>query len=348
MEQVFNFKKGKEPYKEEKQSKYGGSYSSIERIINDVNEPKINKSSSGTSGRSGSGDTKKKKIKVKIRKIVNIEEVITDDTYKTHEDYLDYLESVYHADNGYVIKPDFIWFTILSEMTQYINSEKELFRKYYTVQTQEEEEKYGKTVINVPGIHKNGYIELPVDLLTKMVLEKVPSNFTEDMIVPKFSTLTENSEIAFKASFLESVSNYYSFGAYACGYSKIKILGNVEDYILMISTLNRIIDIIPEFKNYFTVCIEAISEIIKEFNNKYFWHDICWTWTGYGSHSVDGWFTKFFRKYNGNPIQKSQFNKHIAKVPYIHTDTGDQYIMYVGIFTSTWEDGCYMYQNSQK
>lgn len=275
------------------------------------------------------------KKKVKVRKIVNLEEVITDNTYNVHEDYLDYLEKAYEWNNGCVVKPDFIWFTILNEMTQYINSDPELFRKYYTVNKEKE-------TILVSGIHKDGYIEIPIDSLTEKVLEKVPVGFTEDMIVPKFTTLTDKSEMAFKASFLESMSNYYEFGAVACGFSRIKVLGTIEDYQLMISTLNRIIEVVPDFKEYFNTCIGAIEEIIKQFDNKYFWHYICWTEHGYGSHTVDGWFTKFFRIYDGSVKSMNQFNKHIAKVPYKHMETGDDYIMYMGIFTSTYEDGCYV------
>lgn len=334
MEQVFDFKKGREPWKKERKTQYGwGLDSDIEKIIKDVNEPK-SKPMSGMSGTSGSSNAPVEK-KERVRKIVNIDEVINDNVYQTHEDYLDYLEMTYEGDNGCVVKPDFIWFTILSELTQYINTDPDRFRKYFT--TSDKKEK-----ISVAGEHKNGYVDIRLDLLTEKVLQKIPSNFTEDLIIPQFSTLTDNSKLAFMASFLESMSNYYTFGAVACGFSKIKVLGTIEDYQLMISTLNKIIGIIPEFTDYLNVCISAIEEIIKYFDNKYFWHYICWTEHGYGVNTVDGWFTKFFRIYDGSVKSTNEFNKHIAKVPYIHEETGDEYITYLGIFTSTYEDGCYV------
>ena len=40
MEQVFDYKKGREPYKQERKNKYGwGLDSDIEKIIKDVNQP---------------------------------------------------------------------------------------------------------------------------------------------------------------------------------------------------------------------------------------------------------------------------------------------------------------------
>ena len=177
-------------------------------------------------------------------------------------------------------------------------------------------------------------------MITQKILELVPIDMTEDMIVPKFSTLTEKSELAFKCSFLETVSPYYEYSVWGCGFSKIKRLGTIDDYKLMITTLNKIQDIIPDFKVYFKTCIETIEEIIKEWDNKYFWSYICWTDHGYAMHDVDGWFTKFYRKYNGKPKSVTSFSKHITKVDYLHGDIN--YTMYMGLLTSSYEDGCYV------
>jgi len=134
-----------------------------------------------------------------------------ENAYISHEDYLQYLEVCYERDQGYVIKPDFIWFTIMCEIAQFVNSDPEKFRKYYTTKTKEE----GKIKIKLPSLYKTaGVPELPLDLATKKVLELIPSNMTEDMIVPQFSTLTEKSEWAFKCSFLETVSPYYEYGVW--------------------------------------------------------------------------------------------------------------------------------------
>jgi hypothetical protein len=260
--------------------------------------------------------------------------------YISHEDYLQYLEFTYLVEQGYIIKPDFIWFTIMCEIAQFVNSDPEKFRKYYTTRKKEE----GKISINVPGgVSKiSGCVELPLDLATKAVLELIPTNITEDMIVPKFSTLTERSEWAFKCSFLETVSPFYQYGLYGCGFSKIKILGTIDDYKLMITTLNKIQEIIPDFDSYFKNCIEQIEEIIKEWDNKYFWKDICWTEDGYGTKNVDGWFTKFYRNYDGRTKSVSSFPKHITKVDYTDLHDDSKFTMYIGLLTSTYEDGCYV------
>lgn len=327
-ELVFDYKKGKEPYKwDETDIKRR-----IESIIGDINKPK-EEYLSGSSGTSGCGESRKKR-KITKRVIVDSTD-ITKDTCLIQEDYLDYLERCYEWDNGYVIKPDFIWFTIMCEMANIINGDPETFRKYYTVSPK-------KILIILPSsINKNGIPELPIDIATEEVMKRVPSDISEELIAPKFTTSTEKSQLAFRVAFLESVKEYYSFGTVGCGYSRVKILGEIKDYKLMITNLKKIMKIIPEFKPYFTNCISAIQEIIKEWNNKYFWSYICWSEHGYGSHSIDGWFTKFFRFYTGErAISKSQFPKHIAKVEYTHNES--KFIMYLGILTTTYDDGCYV------
>ncbi len=175
-------------------------------------------------------------------------------------------------------------------------------------------------------------------------MKRVPSDLSEEILMTEFSTSDEKSKMAFRCAFLESVKNYYQFGLVGCGYSKIKVLGTIDDYKLIISSLRKIYEIIPEFENYFKICIDAIDEIIKEWNNKYFWSYICWTNHGYGSYTVDGWFTKFFRNYKPTSMQKSLFPKHIAKVDYTynHEDISDKYTMYIGILSSTYEDEFYV------
>ena len=326
-EHVFDFKQSAQPW---------SPSINLESIITEASEKKKGDASkyeynngmmSGTSG----------SVIKEIKKII-LGGDFQENAYISHEDYLQYLEVCYERDQGYIIKPDFIWFTIMCEIAQFVNSDPERFRKYYTTKTKEE----GKIKIKLPSLYNtNGVPELPLDLATQEVLKLIPSDMTEDMIVPKFSTLTEKSEWAFKCSFLETVSPYYEYGVWGCGFSKIKILGTIEDYQLIISTLNKIQEIVPDFNEYFKNCIEQVEEIIKEWDNKYFWKNICWTDHGYASHTVDGWFTKFYRNYSRGAKQVSSFPKHITKVSYSHDDT-DIYTMYMGLLTSTYEDGYYV------
>jgi hypothetical protein len=107
----------------------------------------------------------------------------------THNNYLRYLDMAYSYDCGIVVKPDFIWFTVLCEVSSIIKGDPEKFRKYFS----NEQEKQ-KIEIHVDG----GNVDLPVNEILDEVMKRIPSSISEELIVPKFSTLDDDSEFAFK------------------------------------------------------------------------------------------------------------------------------------------------------
>lgn len=204
-----------------------------------------------------------------------------------HENYIKILDRAYAMDYGIEIKPDFIWFTILSEISRIVRNDPETFRKYFTTKSKDDEK------IKISA-HYDSEGLFDVSEISKKLFELIPSDFTEEMIVPKFTTLTDESSFAFKTTFLETASSYYTYNAYACGYNKVKVYGEVSDYELMINTLDKIENIIPEFSEYFKKCNDGINDVIKNWDDQEFWSLICKSAWGYGVQVIDGWFTKFF------------------------------------------------------
>jgi len=245
-----------------------------------------------------------------------------------HSGYLQYLEFAYDKDFGIIVKPDYIWFTILCEISRKVNQDPETFRKYFT-------KGKGKIELNVPT---TGDGILPVDSLMDEIIKRLPQKLGGNLIVPKFSTSDDKSRFAFKSAFLEISSPFYQYGTYWCGFNKIKLLGTQKDYLLIKSTLNEISEIIPELKDYSKKCTKIINKLIKNWNNVDFWKEICKTEYGYAKHDVDGWFTGFYM--NESKSQES-FPKHVVKINWKQKHDGleTDFTMYVGILLSKIEDG---------
>lgn len=272
-----------------------------------------------------------------------------------HENYIKLLDRAYSADYGIEIKPDFIWFTILSEMARMVNKDPEKFRQYFTTRTKEE----SKELIIA---HCGSDNVLDVDSISEQLFLTMPNYFTEELIVPKFTTLTEESSFAFKTAFLKTVSPYYSYGTYYCGYNKVKVYGEISDYELMIKTLNTIENLVPDFNEYIKQCTDVITDVISNWDNEEFWSLICKTDEGYGDRVFDGWFTRFFhslrrssswgssssnsdgervekKNYIRNGFSSHSFPTHMIKVDYTNVETEEKFSLYSGIFSSIVEDG---------
>jgi len=193
-----------------------------------------------------------------IDKRVKKEIVYTDiKEYDTcHRHYLQYLDDAYSGDFGIIIRPDFIWFTILCEIASIIKNDPETFRRYFSKSKDKE------------GIFIHSHkLELPIDEIMEEVLNRLPSDIPENLIVPQFTTLDEKSKYAFKCAFLDTVSPFYNYGVLSCGYNKIKVLGEQADYILIEKTLQRLSLIIPELREYYEQCVWTLDNIIEKWDD---------------------------------------------------------------------------------
>ncbi len=239
-----------------------------------------------------------------------------------HNNFVSYLKIAYNMDYGIVIKPDFIWYTILCELSNIVNANPEECRKYFTYK------KRGKIVIEG---HNNSLIHMPVDQFIDLVLEKVPMDLQRDDILPPFTTSDADSRFAFSTTFLEMVSNFYTYTWYGCDYNKIKILGKKVDYELMLDALDRFNRVVP-LQEYIARAKEAVQGIIDNWKNDAFWRSILWTSAGYGGDRIDGWIKKFFNK-------GAYWNAHLSQVEAEELSTNITYVTVTGLLSSVVEDG---------
>jgi hypothetical protein len=267
-----------------------------------------------------------------------------------HSNYLQYLNQAYKNDYGVEVKPDHIWYTILCEISRIINKKPETYRKYFTNSD-------NKKTIEVYK-QENTWL-LPVDVVSDLLLKSIPTDINKEDIISQFSTTTIDSTFAFNCVFLESMSSYYIYDMYGCGFKKINIYGNKSDYEKMINSLKNISGVISELKYYTDNCITVVKDIIKNWDVKEFWENILTSKRAYLSDVFDGWIT---RLYDIDPpksgdydylkqfkIDKGyferQFPSHITKVSYnvLHPTTKNvmfKMILYSGILNSTIEKDC--------
>jgi len=249
-----------------------------------------------------------------------------------HKSFADYLTIAYNTDYGIVIKPDFIWFTILNEISKIINDDPEKYRKSFTK---------SKKKIQIVG-SGDSMVELPVHQMMELILKQIPSEKLkkEDFILP-LSTADDDSRFAFAVSFLETVSPYYGLAYYGCMYNKIKLLGEPKDYQIMVEALNRLnkqITGLPQ--DYIDQVSNLLWRIQSNWNNDGFWSHILWTESGYLADTVDGWILGLYK-------DKQYYNNHIAKIEYEELTTNIEYTMVCGLLSSKIEDG-YMIPNFER
>lgn len=241
-----------------------------------------------------------------------------------HRNYLDYLALCWKNHYGVVISPTIIWNMILNNLAFEVNKTPEAFRKYFTESDEKQE------II----IEQGGHI-INVSLLISAVANKMPTNIIEHMF-PSFTTDTDNAIVANYTAFLDMVSPYYNYSMLLCGIPKVKVLGTTEDWKKILDSCSEIYEIIPEFESYLGSLMMRVNDILEETADfsTMFSLQRC----GSGSDvEISGWIRDFFIEQPQVPYPEN-FISCIAKIDYHSYNSGGDYRMYAGLFTSKIDD----------
>ena len=263
-----------------------------------------------------------------------------------HANYLEYLEKCWAYHRGAVLTPDIMWYTLLNEIALIISESPETYRPLFT----DKAEKHEIVVLS------NSLVELPLDAIINELTNLVPNSFA-NIFLPSFSTSTPRSVFAIYSAFADTVSPYYSYSMKLCGIPEIRLEGNVNDWVKVYIHYSEIVHKLLEIENDFVYCkyystvSSVLFNIIRVLNldldaNEYFKDMFRLERCGSGSQTeVEGWFASLFRRQPDIRFVKN-YSSHISKVEYKQLDTGKNYVMKNGLFSSNDENSYFKPQFS--
>jgi Domain of unknown function (DUF4419) len=224
------------------------------------------------------------------------------------------------------LSPEVLWYTIVHEVAVFIKGAPELNAGYFnatpgrkeTIRVEDDSLIYGG----------NNDWEGSIALIKQPLRAKLPPA-TMDAFLPRFSTLTTQSEAAILVSFMDAISAYFEFGwttfighhagAPACGIPKIRFEGTEEDWELLYEHASRLSGLFGggALKPYFTHLLPVIAGILRTVRGEMpslegdvFWPSIYVVLGGPEGQSVRGWLTAFtahLHTRNG-PVLKETFD----------------------------------------
>jgi len=249
-----------------------------------------------------------------------------------HTNYLDYLSICYGSHNGIVVKPDFIWYTILCEISNIIKKDPKTYQNIFT----DSDEK--KEIV----VFSKSLVLMPIDSLINELFQYIPSGLDKNDILLNFSTTTKLSTFAFSTAFLDTVSPYYRYSMTLCGFNKINVLGTFNDYNLIkdiiLEKLNPIFGINTDVNNYLLKCFTVLVNMLENFEDQNFWKNILYIENCGSGHTniVCGWFSDLFYK-RPELAYVTNFPTHKSFVIY-KNDLDETHKMESGILSSIIED----------
>jgi hypothetical protein len=180
-----------------------------------------------------------------------------------------------------------------------------------------------------------------IELFRKPLHEKLSPN-TANLFLPKFSTLTPESEVALILALMDSASPYYDYRVMTrCGIPAVRITGTVEDWEKVVAHAIDMAVAVPELQPYFTDLISVLKTIRDTVAigaiDPDFWCSVYKYNDQSGAPRVTGWlaaFTAYLQTKEG-PVMKEKFNwrelhksdyygqytntfpAHVSKIPFI-------------------------------
>lgn len=199
------------------------------------------------------------------------------------------------------LTPDAVWFSIMSNLSHYIDKNSKQFREFFV-------DFDGKKELNVTTDYDLFALSVKDykvwDKLFDQMHELIKSNTKNNLAewaIPNFSTTTQKDIIIGKFILMAACKNYFKYTfSTDCGIPKITLLGTVDDWILLKKKLDTF-DIFNDMKlsNWKRKLCTVLDHFIESFNGKKdidFWGRIMSVEKTFGSGAttyLSGWSTIF-------------------------------------------------------
>lgn len=221
----------------------------------------------------------------------------------THAGLVNYLFYAWANDFGICLRPDMLYYTIISETMTHILSNAEQFQ-HLLIHSSDS------------VIIENEVDNLPEHLLQEQLLNILNNiDFKTHIVDVKFDSQPENFSFALGMCFFKRVNEQQIPVDPMCGIPSIEILGNKQEWIKLLDTIAKLSTFVPSLGDYYVQCSDAINELVSArfcgFNNDSdsfndenvpeklveFLSNIFWiNGECESNHSVvlSGWFKKFY------------------------------------------------------
>ena len=204
----------------------------------------------------------------------------------------------YSTHHHLTIRPEDVWFSILSQLNFYINAHAEELRDYFVAyKGQKELEVYA-----VGNIHTVNFGTLARHM-TKEIQNNVKDPDLQAWIMPEFSTTTDSDRAVAAVLMMGAMQKYFSYGMrLRCGIPSVTLLGEREDWEKILNKLNKL----SEFGDEPTTFAELVRPVVRNFIATFdaqfkpsaeildFWSRIADRHSGgSGPSYLSGWITAF-------------------------------------------------------
>ncbi|KAK7221638.1 hypothetical protein V2G26_009641 [Clonostachys chloroleuca] len=199
----------------------------------------------------------------------------------------------YSYHHNLVLRPEDIWFAILTQFSFYVNANSEKLRSSFVAH----EGKKG-LVLRDPGQADMG---LMCRNMTKLIDENIVDEKLREWILPSFTTTTINDDVVAAVIMMGTLQRYfqYVFDASCCGIPRVTLLGELSDWEDIQQRIEKLTEYGEEPSRFCELLRPILHYMILSFKTPEdrevvdFWSKIISHTSGSGMNYLDGWLVAF-------------------------------------------------------
>ena len=270
----------------------------------------------------------------------------------THTGLIYYLNYCWAKEIGASVRPDMIWYTVVSEVARQVVENPDTFKHLFSDKSEK---------VQLVTLSDCNY-EINMNSVDSLLDENILNKDFKNLITnTKFDSQADNFDLAIKISFAYMASPYFDYMTSMCGIPHVEIVGEKNEYELLYSRIAELKKYVPEFEEYLNGCLEVVNDLLywcfadnferkpilpKDFHNR---PVICENVESFLSnlfyvrmncesgHEYDacGWAT---RLYMNQHEYLSQYPVHLKYIPYEHIDDKTCYYKAIGLTYSEYDE----------
>ena len=202
----------------------------------------------------------------------------------------------YGSHHHLTLRPEDIWFAILTQVGFYINAHAEELRDHFVEHKGQKELKVTRSGGSIDDVDIGEMSIAMSDLIQRNV--KDPD--LQKWIIPNFSTTKEEDVVVAAVLMMGAMQKYFEYCyAICCGIPSVTLLGTREDWAEMLRRLKKLTELGEEPTRFYAILKPVLSFFVRSFDEPEdaqvidFWDKIAHEEGGSGPTYLSGWITAF-------------------------------------------------------
>ncbi|KAF5026824.1 hypothetical protein F66182_1108 [Fusarium sp. NRRL 66182] len=207
--------------------------------------------------------------------------------------------AAYHAYSQHhhlVIRPEDVWFAILTQLSFFINANAEKLRAFFVDHEGQKE----LEVVEAGDLASANFGAL-AQQMAGLISKNVKDPELGSWVMPNFSTTSETDRIVASVLFMGAMQKYFSYTmGLTCGIPSVTLLGDISDWKDILGRLDKLPQLGDEPSEFAEMLRPILNHIIRSFEQPddpkviRFWNTIATrNPVGSGTDYITGWITAF-------------------------------------------------------